>query len=115
MRLGRLLVLAILVLIAGRTASSQEIKNDNSVTQRSSTQTFAAANDFGIRVAAKSGSGEFASKGPEYADGVCFTMHTIRVAREDGTDATRVISQSTCTPAVKLQMKSADARPTQPK
>jgi hypothetical protein len=106
MRLGRLLVIAILILVAGRMAAGQEIRhpNNSSDAARNSAPPSAASSDFGIRVAARS---DIASNGLDYADGSCFTMHTIRVAREDGTDATRVISQSTCTPAARLQMKSA--------
>ena len=111
MRLGRLLVLAILVLVAGRTAASQEIQtqDNNSVDSRHSSAP-APTKDFGVRANTAQ-----APAVPEEGTSLCLTMHTIRVSRPHGMDAGHVIGESTCTPAVRFQMKSADAKPSQQK
>jgi len=107
MRLGRLLVLAILVLVAGRTAASQEIQNQSKNSGNNDyVQRLAPQKDFGIR----SSSGETWTM-PEDRANVCLTMHTIRVSRPHGTDPGHVIGESTCTPAVRFEMKAVDSNP----
>lgn len=107
MRLGRLLVLAILVLVAGRTAASQEIQSQGkNPDHRDYAQRSTPQKDFGIR----SESGQVWAN-PEDRASLCFTMHTIRVSRPHGMDAGHVIGESTCTPAVRFEMKSAVSNP----
>jgi len=43
----------------------------------------------------------FVSDGNE----VCYTMHSLQVAREPGTDSTRLVRQRTCTPSSQFEMK----------
>jgi len=100
MRLVRLLVVATLVLVAGRTAAGQSQRQNNSPSssRHNQARTIAPAKDFSR--------GTQSWTAPVDRDSLCMTMHTIRVAREDGTDATHVIGESTCTPAFRLEMKS---------
>lgn len=45
-------------------------------------------------------------------DGVCYTMRTYVVAREErDSDSTRIVRYTKCLPAWKLEFKSATARP----
>lgn len=41
---------------------------------------------------------------------VCYTMHSLQVAREPGTDVTRLVRQRTCTPSAQFEMKSTIQR-----
>lgn len=43
------------------------------------------------------------------SDEVCYTMHTLVVAREKGSDATRLIRQLTCAPASQFRMNHSSA------
>ena len=117
MRLTRLLMVVILVLMAGRTAASQDIQTPKTSTVRQDyVRPFVAQKDFagdtrpshaqdGRRVPSttpRTGTGATTS------DDTCLTLHTLVVARESkGSDSTRLVSQHTCTPARQFQMKSA--------
>ena len=42
---------------------------------------------------------------------VCYTIHSLQVAREPGSDSTRLVRQRTCTPSAQFQMKNTVQRP----
>ena len=43
--------------------------------------------------------------------GLCYTMHSLLVAREPGSDTTRLVRQQTCTPASQFEMKNTVQQP----
>ena len=113
MRLARLLLMALVVLIAGRTVAGQEV----SIPQQPP-QVATPKPDYVrpfVRVHPARGAKTFylddLRGGPDF----CLTMHTLVVAREDGGDSTHLVAHRTCTPARKFEMKSAVVRTTDQK
>lgn len=43
--------------------------------------------------------------------GLCYTMHSLVLAREPGSDTTRLVRQRTCTPASQFEMKNTVQQP----
>ncbi len=43
-------------------------------------------------------------RGLQLGENVCYTMHTLVVAREKGTDVTRLVRQQTCTPSERFRV-----------
>ncbi len=41
---------------------------------------------------------------------VCYTLHSLQVERDPGSDVTRLVRQRTCTPSGQFQMKSTVQR-----
>jgi hypothetical protein len=103
MRIARLLVVALLVLIAGRTAAAQEIKTAKDRTSRPDyVRPFAVDHHAWASRPRDSRRSSGAT-----TDDVCLTMHTLVVARDDGGDSTRLVAQRTCTPSRQFETKSA--------
>jgi hypothetical protein len=50
---------------------------------------------------------EFGKKNLQYSptDNTCYTMHSMLVAKQPGSDVTETVGQRTCTPASRFQMK----------
>ena len=42
---------------------------------------------------------------------VCYTMHSLLVVREPGSDSTQIVGQRTCTPSAQFQMKHSVQQP----
>ena len=110
MRLARLLLMALVVLIAGRTAAGQDTNPK---------QDHATRSDYVRPWVSNRGGGHFALHVGEdsrsvrtgvenvLADETCLTLHTLVVAREGGGDSTNIVAQRTCTPARQFATKSA--------
>lgn len=109
MRSFRLLLVVFLVVLVSGTAASQDVKtgNESASAPHSYMRPFAAPKNFGARGSRNFSSDRWFGQSAEYADTICLTMHRLRVAQDDGTDATHLVGQSTCTPAKRFQMKSA--------
>ncbi len=108
MRFSRLLLAMFLVLVAGRTAASQDSnpqdaakptpKSDYIRHWTNSTET------------ALPGDGVLVEQST--SENTCYALHTFVMARESRhSDATRLVAHRTCTPANRFQMKSAVVTP----
>jgi len=114
MRLTRLLVVVLLVLVAGRTAVSQNIKESTAKPSFHSDywRPFAATNESDgrwLRQGWSYSTRGTSSPGAEgFQNDTCLTLRTLVVARDyQQSDSTHLVSQRTCTPARQFQMKSA--------
>jgi hypothetical protein len=110
MLITRLLLVALLVLFAGRSAAGQ--KTDSANSQRADfVRPFVAQNIETLPVgdAPVSKRWNFAEDF-KTDDEFCLTMHTLVVSRKDRSSG-EVIAQYTCTPAKRFQTKSAVANP----
>jgi len=105
MRLTRLLLVAFLILVAGRTAASQEAKTSD-IRPAVASFTDASSHVWTSRPADRRRNA--ADTRAEDGDDICLTMHTMQVARDEkGSDATHLVAERTCTPASQFQTKSA--------
>jgi hypothetical protein len=112
MRLARLLLIVVLVLIAGRSAASQDNKTDNrkpNVQPELTNPPEPSSHNNNPRAHILS---RYPAPDLLADNNTCLVMHTTQVAR-DGlyTDATHVVAERDCTPANRFQMKSAVATP----
>jgi hypothetical protein len=105
MRLTRLLLIALVVLLAGRTAASQEAKPDSG-SHPNYLRPWISADQLHHRVVNHN-----ANRLPGnalLAEDTCLTLHTLVVAREDEhSDATQLVEDRTCTPIRQYQIKVA--------
>ena len=120
MRLTRLLLIALLVLIAGKTAASQDSKAPTNKSDY--VRPFAPSNSNSIRPSVSANGIDYPSashralpKGKSWLvedfqnqNDTCLALHTLVVARDaQHSDATHLVSQRDCTPARQFQTKSA--------
>jgi hypothetical protein len=121
MLLTRLLVATLLLLVAGRTAASQQIaqKTDEITAKTDYVQRFESTVESSRLLETASSRTARQSKILDEAqrtDDVCLTLHTFVMARDSQTsDATHLISHRTCTPGRQFEMKSTVLSPSRDK
>ncbi len=104
MRLSRLLLALFLVLVAGRTAASQDSKpQDNGKPTPKSDYIRPWTNITDSAIPA-----EGVLSAQSTSENLCYALNTYIMARETKhSDATHLVAHRTCTPANRFQMKSA--------
>jgi len=112
MRIARLLLVALLVLLAGRTAASQELATSHPNAKPDYLRPFSVKQDAplpdGILRARPAAKKWFLIDDLPEGTEVCLTLHTLQVTRDaQHSDSTHLVSQRTCTPARQFEMKSA--------
>src|SRR4051794_35871021 len=117
MLLTRLLVATLLLLVAGRTAASQQIaqKTDETTAKSDYVQPVEPTVESGRLSETTSSRTARQWKILDDArrtDDVCLTLHTFLMARDSQTsDATHLVSHRTCTPGRQFEMKSTVRSP----
>ncbi|MGZ4789118.1 MAG: hypothetical protein ACXVZX_11425 [Terriglobales bacterium] len=118
MRLGRLLLIVLLVVIVGRTAASQELKAEkksDAASRADYVRPWVASNDFDAPAWASRPRDSRRVAGATEIES-CLMLRTFIVAREDKeSDAVRLVKQRTCTPSSQFQIKSAVVEPAEQK
>ena len=100
--------LLLLVLFALTTASAFAIEKTNSKPQQSQVSSTDAPNLPQVQpIPVRPKLNSYVSDG----NVVCYTIHSLQVAREPGTDSTRLVRQRTCTPSSQFQTKSTVLQP----
>ena len=119
MRVARLLLVAVVVLLAARTAASQQVSNTKEPSARIHNSRHADIPPLTpqqqaqllqqIQPAKAASDGRFNIDDLPAGTEVCLTLHTLQVARDEGSDSTHLVAERTCTPAHQFEMKSAVA------
>ena len=104
MRTTFILLLSILVLSSALAAQSDL----NSGLARSASKSVPQRSTASARSSLTRRSSELALL---YDDNVCYTMHTLVVARERGSDQTRLVRQQTCTPSDRFRVNHSAKPP----
>jgi hypothetical protein len=115
----RLLLVNLIVLLAGRTAASQQINNDvlhAAVGNGNYIRPFTPATHLrGLLESASPRVAQYESSPGDddfQTDSVCLTLDTFVIARySKNSDETHVVAHRTCTMGRRFQMKSADLHP----
>lgn len=111
------LLLVVLPLLAGATASSQQVRANKSETASPKSDYVRpwASRDLGAPSRdSRNDTSRSVRNGLEstIADETCLTLHTLVVARDDEqSESTHLVAQHTCTPTRQFQIKSAVAEP----